>query len=127
MYQNTDSMPAVFVTIGLGMRGAVDARMAMESGSHRRHGSFPTHPGANLPPYLGCRAGLYRQDTPMSPTIADSHLLTTWQHQRDTESFRVLCERHLGLVEAASRRAGSPDVAEAVQAVYLVLVHPSLC
>jgi DNA-directed RNA polymerase specialized sigma24 family protein len=59
----------------------------------------------------------------MSPTIEDAHLLTAWQHQHDTEAFRVLCDRHISLVEAACRRQGSPDVAEAVQAVFLVLAR----
>ncbi len=66
-------------------------------------------------------SGLISARHPMSPTITDSHLLTAWQRQRDAESFWVLCERYLGLIESASRRAGSPDVAEAVQALWLIL------
>ena len=59
----------------------------------------------------------------MSPTIDDAHLLTAWQQRHDAEAFRVLCERHAGLIEAVCRRQGSPDVAEAVQAVFLTLAR----
>lgn len=53
----------------------------------------------------------------------DAHLLTGWHVRRDAEAFRSLCVRHTGLVESACRRQGSPDVAEAVQAVFLVLAR----
>ena len=59
----------------------------------------------------------------MSPTNDDAHLLTAWQQRHDAEAFRVLCERHAGLIEAVCRRQGSPDVAEAVQAVFLTLAR----
>ena len=59
----------------------------------------------------------------MSPTNDDAHLLTAWQQCHDAEAFRVLCERHAGLIEAVCRRQGSPDVAEAVQAVFLTLAR----
>ena len=59
----------------------------------------------------------------MSPTHDDTHLLAAWHVQRDTDAFRALCDRYCGLVAATSRRQGSPDVAEAVQAVFLVLAR----
>jgi RNA polymerase sigma factor (sigma-70 family) len=59
----------------------------------------------------------------MSSTIDDTHLLRAWQDHRDAESFRVLCERYAGLIEATCRRHGSPDTAEAVQAVFLVMAR----
>ena len=59
----------------------------------------------------------------MSPTNDDTHLLAAWHVQRDAEAFRTLCERYCGLVAATSRRHGSPDAAEAVQAVFLVLAR----
>ena len=49
--------------------------------------------------------------------------LQAWCHGRDAEAFQRLCERHVGLVTAACRRQGSPDVEEAVQAVFLVLAR----
>jgi sulfatase modifying factor 1 len=86
-------------------------------------GFLPTHSEANLLPYLGSRAAIYRYEAAMSPTNDDAHLLTAWQQCHDAEAFRVLCERHAGLIEAVCRRQGSPDVAEAVQAVFLTLAR----
>ena len=105
------------------MWGAVDAREAMTVGPDCSDGSLPTHSEANLLPHLGSRAAIYRYEAAMSPTNDDAHLLTAWQQCHDAEAFRVLCERHAGLIEAVCRRQGSPDVAEAVQAVFLTLAR----
>jgi sulfatase modifying factor 1 len=61
----------------------------------------------------------------MISTPDDAQLLAAWHSRRDAEAFRMVCDRHLGLVEAVCRRLGSPDVAEAVQAVFLVLARRS--
>ena len=52
---------------------------------------------------------------------SDSDLLAAWHHHRDPEALRAMCDRHCGLVESCCRRAHSPDVEEAVQAVFLIL------
>jgi serpin B len=59
----------------------------------------------------------------MTHTMDDARLLAAWHDRNDAESFRLLCDRHTVLVEAACRRQGSPDVAEAAQAVFLVLAR----
>jgi RNA polymerase sigma factor (sigma-70 family) len=51
--------------------------------------------------------------------------MAAWHDQRHAESFRTLCDRYCGLVAATCRRQDSPDVAEAVQAVFLVLARRS--
>ncbi len=61
----------------------------------------------------------------MTSTPDDAQLLAAWHSRRDAEAFRMVCDRHLGLVEAVCRRLGSPDVAEAIQAVFLVLARRS--
>jgi len=61
----------------------------------------------------------------MNPTLDDAGLLAAWHQYRDADAFRILCERHVGLVQRACRRQRSPDVEEAVQAVFLVLSRRS--
>jgi RNA polymerase sigma factor (sigma-70 family) len=53
----------------------------------------------------------------------DARLLAAWHGRHDAEAFAILCHRHSGLVEAVCRRHHSPDAAEAVQAVFLVLAR----
>lgn len=61
----------------------------------------------------------------MHTAVDDTRLLIAWQNDRDAVAFRVLCERYVGLIDAACRRQGSPDTSEAVQAVFLVLARRS--
>ena len=56
-------------------------------------------------------------------TDDDQNLLIACKERRDGDAFEALCLRHSGLVQAACHRQCSPDVDEAVQAVFLVLAR----
>ena len=61
---------------------------------------------------------------PMSdPQPDDRVLLDRWSTSRDEASFRMICDRHAGLVRGACVRLGSPDPDEAAQAVFMILAR----